>query len=112
MACARNSTGSTGGDRIRILEKQLKTLPRCERCGSQVPEGRLDNRNYASEKYNQGEERSIRLENFQRCFESSMVSFQIKAYTLPPLEAFPYVGRTIAYNNSDWAVVYLNLHKA
>ena len=25
---------------------------------------------------------------------------------------FPYLVRTIAYNNSDWAAVYLNLNKA
>ena len=41
-----------------------------------------------------------------------MVSFQINAKTLPPSEAFPYLGRMISYNNSDWAVVYLNLRKA
>ena len=37
--------------------------------------------------------------------------FQINADNLPPLEAFPYLGRTIAYNNSDWSVVYQNLKK-
>ena len=41
-----------------------------------------------------------------------MVSFQINIKTLPPLEAFPYLGRTIAYNNSNWAAVYLNLWKS
>ena len=41
-----------------------------------------------------------------------MVSFQINAETLPPSEAFPYLGRTIVYNNSDQATVYLNLRKA
>ena len=28
------------------------------------------------------------------------------------METLPYLGLTIAYNNSDWAAVYLNLHKA
>ena len=31
---------------------------------------------------------------------------------VPPSEAFPYLGRMIAYNNSDWAEVYLNLRKS
>ena len=41
-----------------------------------------------------------------------MVSLQINAETLPLLEAFPYLGRKIAYNNSDWTAVYQNLEKA
>ena len=38
--------------------------------------------------------------------------FNINVDTLPPLEVFPYLGRKIAYNNSNWAAVYLNLCKA
>ena len=41
-----------------------------------------------------------------------MVSFLINSETLPPSEAFTYMGRTITYNNSDWAAVYLYLRKA
>ena len=37
--------------------------------------------------------------------------FQINAETLPPPEASPYLGRTIAYNNNYWLAVYLNLRK-
>ena len=89
-----------------------QSLPRCERCGIQVPSGRLNTHHYASEKFNQGEERHIRRETLQHCFEASKVSFQINAETLPPLEAFTYLGCTIAYNNRNWASVYQNLHKA
>ena len=32
--------------------------------------------------------------------------------TLPLSEAFPYLGRTITYNNSDWVSFYLNLRKS
>ena len=38
------------GDQIRILEEHLNPLPRCEPYESQVPEGRLSNRYYMSEK--------------------------------------------------------------
>ena len=41
-----------------------------------------------------------------------MFSFQMNAETLPPSEAFLYLGRIIVYNNSDWVVVYQNLRKA
>ena len=41
-----------------------------------------------------------------------MVFFHINADTLPPSEAFPYLGRTITYNNRYWVTVYLDLRKA
>ena len=98
-------------DRIRILEEHHNTLPRCERCESQVLAVRLNNRHYMLEKFNQGKDRRLRRKTLQLCFEASRVSFQINADTLPPSEAFPYLGRTITYNNSNWAVVCLNLQK-
>ena len=99
------------GDRSRILEEYLNPLSRCERCGSQVPEGRLNTCHYTSEKCKQGEESRLIRETLQLCFETSKVSFQINAETLPPLEDFPYLGWTITYNNSNWAAVYQNLRK-
>ena len=58
------------------------------------------------------EDRRLRRNTLQRCFKASRVLFQINAETLTPLEAFPYLGRTIAYNNSYWAALYLNILKA
>ena len=100
------------GGRIRILDENPNPLTRYKRYGRQFSAGRLNTHHYASQKFNQGEERRIRRETLQRCFEANWVSFQINVETLPPLEAFPYLGRTIAYNNSDLAAVYLNLRKA
>ena len=80
------------GDRIRILEEYLNPLPRYERCGSQVPAGRLNNRHYVLDKCKQGEERRLRRETLQHCIEANMVSFHINTETLPPLEAFLYWG--------------------
>ena len=73
--------------------------------------GRLNTRHYASDKCKQGDERRLRCETLKRCFEASRVSFQINAETIPLLEAFSYLGRTIDYNKSDWAAVYQNLRK-
>ena len=95
-----------------ILEEHPNPLPRCERCRSQVPAGRLNTHHYTSYKCKQGEERRLRRETLKRYFEASKVSFQINAETLPPSEAFPYLGRTITYNNSNWEAVYQNLRKA
>ena len=87
------------------MEEHPNPLPKCEHCRSHVLEGRLNTCHYASEKCKQGEDRRLRRENLQRCFEESRVSFQINVETLPPSEAFTYIGRTIAYNNSDWEAV-------
>ena len=40
-----------------------------------------------------------------------MVSFQINADPLSLSEAFPYLGRKIAYKNSDWLALFQNLKK-
>ena len=37
--------------------------------------------------------------------------FQINADSLPPLEAFPYLARMIAYDNRNCPVVYYNSEK-
>ena len=77
-----------------------------------MPAGRLSNRRYTSEKCDQGEENRLRRKTLQCCFEAIGLSFQINANTLPPSEALPYLGQTIAYNNRIWEAVYLNLRKA
>ena len=41
-----------------------------------------------------------------------MVSFQINVEALTPSYAFPYLRRTIAFNNSNFPEVYHNLNKA
>ena len=48
----------------------------------------------------------------QLCFEAIRVLFQINVEDTPPTDTFPYLGRTIAYNNSDWSAVYHNLRNA
>ena len=65
-----------------------------------------------SEKCKQVEERRLRCETLQFCFEESRILFYINTETLSLLEEFPYLGHTIAYNTSNWAEVYLNLCKA
>ena len=100
------------GYSIRILEEQLNPLPKCERCGSQVPAVSLNTQHYATENCKQEEEVQCRRDTLQRCFEASMVSFHITAKALPPSDPFTYLGRTIVYNNIDWLAVYSNLRKS
>ena len=99
------------GDRISITEEDPNPIPKCECCGIQVPSRRLNTRHYTSEKCKQGKKSSLRHKTIQICFKASRVSFQINAETLPPLKDFPYLGRTISYNNRNWAAVYQNLRK-
>ena len=42
ISCACTLSTSSGGGRIRILEEHPNPLPKCKRCGSQVPEARLN----------------------------------------------------------------------
>ena len=41
-----------------------------------------------------------------------MVLLQINVEALPPSEAFPYLGWTITYNNTNCLAVYQNLRKS
>ena len=99
-------------DRIGILEEHSNPLPRRKRCGRLVPARILNTCHYAPDKCKQGEERRLRRETLQRCFEARRVSFQINTETLTPLEDFPYLGQTITYNNRNLTKVYQNLQKA
>ena len=74
--------------------------------------GRLSKHHYMSDKCKQGKEIRLRNYTLQRCFEANRVLLQTNVETLPPSEVFPYLGRTITYNNSDWATVYQNFRKA
>ena len=65
-----------------------------------------------SANFKQGEEQRLRRETLQSFFEASKVLFQINAEAMPPLEDLPYLGRPIAYNNSNWPAIYQNLMKA
>ena len=40
------------------------------------------------------------------------MSISLNAEPLKPAVAFPYLGRIVAYNNSDWESLYQNLRKA
>ena len=79
--------------------------PRCDRCERKLPERRLNTLHYVSEKYKQGEESCLICETLQRCIEEIRVSLQINTETLPLLDEFPFLGRTIVYNSSDWSAV-------
>ena len=99
------------GDRVKILEEHPNPLPKCKRCGSQLPAGRLNNLHYASEKCKQEQERRLICKTLQQFFESGRVLFHINAEALSPSEAVPYLGRIIVFNKSYWAAVYQNLRK-
>ena len=72
------------GYRIRILEKHPNPLPKCNRYGSQFPEGRLNTCHYVLKKCKQVKEKRLRRETLQCCFKASSFLFQINAETLKP----------------------------
>ena len=95
-----------------VLEDSRRQInDKCEHCGSEVPLGRLNTRHYVMVNCKQVAEQQLHRNTLQRCFDTSRVSFHINTKALPPLEAFPYLGRTIAYKNSNWTEVHQNLRK-
>ena len=94
-----------------ILEEHSTPFPKCERCGSQVPLWRLSNWNYESDKFQIGEEQQRRKETMKHCFEASQETISVNADTLEHATEFPYLCRTVAFNNSYWVALYQNLRK-
>ena len=93
------------GESLRILEEHPTLFPKCEKGGSQIPPCRLGNRHYESDKFWIGDGQYIRQLTLQHRFKSSQVSISMKSEPLGPAASFPYLVRTVAYNNSDWVVV-------
>ena len=99
-------------DNIIILQKHPYPFPKCDHCGSMVPPWQLNICHYKSGKFQIREEIRIQGETLQHCFEESWVSIRIDAEPLEPVGAFPYLGHTTTYNNSNWAAVHHNLLNA
>ena len=111
-AFRNTSTGNMGGGSLRILEKHPSPFPKCERCGSQVFIWCLNICHYNLDKCRLGEERWIWQETLQQCFEASRVAISVNSDTRGTAASLPYLGRTVAYNNSDWEALYQNIKKA
>ena len=100
------------GESLRNLEEHPTPLPKCKRCGSQVPPCFLGNWHYESDKFRLGEERRTRRATLKHCFEASQVLIRVNEDPLELAVAFPYLGCTVSYNNSNWASLYKNLQKS
>ena len=48
----------------------------------------------------------------QRCFKENQVAIRVNLNPLKATTAFPCLGRTITYNNSDWVALCSNLCKS
>ena len=56
--------------------------------------------------------RRIWSETLRHYFEVCWVSIWVNLEPLEPVDAFPYLSRTIEYKNYDWADVYHSLQKS
>ena len=77
-----------------------------------MPPWILNNRHYTSEVCWLGQERQLRQETLQRCFEAIRVAIRFNLEPLEATTAFPYLGRTVTFKNSGWAALCRNLRKA
>ena len=71
----------------------------------------MNNLHYNTKACQPGQERQIRKDTLQRCFEENQVAIRAKLKQIKATTFLPYLGNTIAYNNSDWAVLYSNPQK-
>ena len=48
----------------------------------------------------------------QRCFKANILAIRVSLNHLEATTTFPYLGRMVTYNNSDWVNLYINLRKS
>jgi hypothetical protein len=72
----------------------------------------LNNRHYNSTVCKQGAARAQQRQAELKALEADTTTFSINNTPIEKVRTFLYLGRIIAYNNSDWATLYCNLKKA
>ena len=87
-------------------------FPHCERCIRKMIPWILNNRHYTLEVYRLGQEFCRLRDMLQRCFTDNQVAARVNLESLEARTAFPYLVRTVTFNNSNWASLYRNLRKA
>ena len=85
------------------------TYPHCGGCVHQVPPWHMNNCHYNMERSCLGRDRQRRSETLQQFFEAIQVSMVVHLYPLDSVSAFPCLGHTIVFNNSNWVVLYQNM---
>ena len=48
----------------------------------------------------------------KQCFEANQVEIRVNLNTLEATTVFPYLGRKVTFNNSDWAELYRKMRKS
>ena len=59
-----------------------------------------------------GQEHRRRKETLQRCLKPNRVAIRVNLDPLEATTAFPYLGFTFTFNNSNWEALYSNFCKA
>ena len=91
---------------MRILEEHASPFLKCKKCRKQVLPWLLNNCHYELDKCRIMDERQRRWENLQQCFEASRVFISVNLEPMEPTTSLPYLGRTFAYNDRNWAYMY------
>ena len=99
-------------DRVHILEDGGAPYPSCERCGMQLAPSTSIVEHHNSKTCREGVVRKHRRELELAAYRSNEVEFTLNGVPLTKVTQFLYLGRPLAYNNSDWPALYRNLKKA
>jgi hypothetical protein len=99
-------------DLICIPVEGSHFLPKCERCGLQMPVDDLNGGHHRTELCKQGWERKWQHAAAVRSQEALGRSFMAYGEELEKVEVFKYLGRLIAYNDTNTQAMQSNLRKA
>ena len=100
------------GDSLLILQERPMLYPHRDRCVQQVALWLPNNRHFNTAVLLAGREQLWRWETLQQCFAAHQVVLNVNMNPFESTAAFSYLGRTVAYNNTDWASSYANFRKA
>ncbi len=99
-------------DLICILSESSHPLPKCKHCGLQTPVEDLNGGHHRTDLCQQGWERKWQHAAAVHSQEALEHSFTAYGEDLERVEVFEYLGRLIAYDNTDTQAMRSNLRKA
>ena len=112
MVCRIILTASTGGGIYRSWSSTPPQFPNMRGVGFKHHLGELGTGIVSQSNSGSGVGLGSRNTTQQHRLDASLVSISVDSEPLEPVAEFPYLGRTVAYINSNWAALYQNLRKA
>ena len=99
-------------DSVHIRQEGPRPLPKCTRCGMQLPSGKLTSQHYSSRLCVEGQARRQQREALNQIALANEQEFTIYGEVLQRTATFKYLGRPMSRVDSDWPAMHRNLRRA